>query len=237
MRNSAATIEGNERARDQEPKGRVRVSAPDGMAAFWFAPRLHGFLDANPQMAVSMDAGLWPGDPVSDEVELSIQFEETKTHDHVVHKLATVHYVFFAAQSYIEKHGAPATLEDVPKHRMLTHIAYRRQPERWDPKVMTLAWRGKPDFETNSSTAFMAALIGGAGVALAPTYMATMFDNLVPVTDTPSASLSLWLVYQRDAGKIARLRVLIDWLKEICDPAANPWFADEFVAPSDFPGR
>ena len=41
--------------------------------------------------------------------------------------------------------------------------------------------------------------------------------------------------YHADAGRIPRVRHLIDWLVECFDPKQFPWFRDEFIHPSEFP--
>jgi hypothetical protein len=45
----------------------------------------------------------------------------------------------------------------------------------------------------------------------------------------------IWIVYHPDARRIARVKLVIDWLVETFSSARFPWFADEFMHPREFP--
>jgi len=42
------------------------------------------------------------------------------------------------------------------------------------------------------------------------------------------------MVHHRDIGRSARVRRVIDWLKDVFDQRTKPWFRAEFVHPREF---
>lgn len=234
MERSAQAIERLALSRDKRDEGRVRISAPDGLAAFWLAPRLTEFQRENPKIAVSLDAGLWPNEDLRSEIDVSLQFEENKHHDSVALRLATYHYALFASPEYVRLYGQPRTMAEVADHRVIHHTAQTRQPETWHPKAAALQTLWNNQIETNSSAAVVVAVRAGAGIAALPTAALTFAPELVMIGDAPLAKLTLWLVHHAEAAKTERLRRVIDWLKRIFDNRANPWYREEFVPPSEF---
>lgn len=234
MERSAQAIERLALARDKRDEGRVRIAAPDGLAAFWLAPRLAEFQRENPKIAVSLDAGLWPSDELRSEVDVSLQFDENKHHDSVATRMATYHYALFASPEYVQLYGKPRTMAEVADHRVIHHTAQTRQPETWHPKAAALQTLWNSQIETNSSAAVVTAVRAGAGITALPTATLTVAPELVMISEGPLAKLTLWLVHHAEAEKTERLRRVIDWLKRIFDNRENPWYREEYVAPSEF---
>ena len=230
----AASILGNMIAdRDQREEGRVRIKAPDGIAAFWLAPRLARFQMSHPNINVTLDAGLWPDDPVETDVEVSIQFEENTNPDNVVIPLGMSHYLAFASPAYLDAYGTPNSFAELAQHRHIRHVAQNRQRDVWDPRVAALMTLWESQIETNSSIALLYAVQAGAGIGVMPSSLAILAPELIALEPAPLGSVRKWLVYHRDVGQIARARRLIDWIKEIYDPKVNPWFRDEYISPPE----
>ena len=62
-----------------------------------------------------------------------------------------------------------------------------------------------------------------------PTAILSLEPSLV-MLDTPHLGrLKLWLCHHRDVGKSARIRRVIDWVREMFDPKTKPWYREEFV--------
>jgi DNA-binding transcriptional LysR family regulator len=234
MERSAQAIERLTLGRDKRDEGRVRVSAPDGLAAFWLAPRLAEFQRENPKIAVSLDAGLWPSSEMRLDVDLSLQFEESKHLDDVVTRLATYHYALFAAPDYVRLYGVPRTLAEVADHRVIHHVAQTHQQETWHPKAAALQTLWNNQIETNSSAAALIAIRAGAGIGALPTAALTVAPELVMIGDAPMAKLTLWLVHRSHAAQAERIRRVIDWLKRIFDNRTNPWYREEYVPSAEF---
>jgi DNA-binding transcriptional LysR family regulator len=234
MERSAQAIERLALGMDNRDEGRVKLAAPDGLAAFWLAPRIAEFQQENPKIAISLDSGLWPSDAVRAEVDLSLQFEEDKLLDNVATRLATYHYALFASPDYLKTYGTPRSLAEVADHRVIYHVAQTRQSESWHPKAAALKAMWGENFETNSSAAVVSAVRAGAGIAALPSATLQIAPELEMIGEEPLARLTLWLVHHADALKTKRLLRVSEWLKRIFDNRENPWFREEWIPPSEF---
>lgn len=217
-------------SRDQ---GRVRVAAPDGIGAFWLAPQLAGFQAENPQISITLDAGLWSDLVDVEPCDITLQFIEERRLDAIAIELATFHYALFASPSYIETYGAPRTLAEVADHRTVHHLAQIQQRDNWDPKAGALQTLSAANFATNSSAAAMMAVMRGAGIGALPTCVVSFAPDLVMVSESPMARLRLWMVVGPKARKIARISRVMDWLIGLFDRRTNPWFEDDFIHPDE----
>jgi len=67
------------------------------------------------------------------------------------------------------------------------------------------------------------------------TYASAIAGGLVPIDLDARCMFNIWLTYHPDAGRIPRVRQVIDWLIQSFDSRRFPWFRDEFVHPKAFP--
>lgn len=233
MRVRTVAIQRDMRRREERGQGRVRIFAPDGIMGLWLARHLGRFYEEHPQIDLSIDVGLWSADRLREDVDISIQFDPIDDDDLVVTTLAYIHYLPMASQGFVRKHGRPEGLDDLGRFPRVHHVAQRRQPETWVKGVESMR-PDPPRLETNSSPGVAVATATGAGVGMLPTYCFPDYPDLVLLADAPLGSLKLWAVYQEQVREIARVRAVLDWLRESFDPAKYPWFREEFIHPDAF---
>ena len=90
---------------------------------------------------------------------------------------------------------------------------------------------------TNTSTAHGRAIELGMGIGGLPTYIMALGSDLIPIDIGVRHQVDIWMTYHPDARGVARVSFFIDWLKTLFDPKRYPWFADEFIHPSELIGR
>lgn len=234
MQRAAQSIDYMLREFDDKPEGRVKVAAPDGILSFWVAPRLKSLQDRYPEITLSLDGGYWPNNPLQASLDISLQYDPANVGERAVEPLATVHYVAVAAKSYLAQHGAPKTLAELATHRTVHHVAVQQQKETWDPRAEAARTLSAHNIETNSSAAMAFAILAGAGVAFLPTFAMAMFDGVEAISDMAVASPILYLVYDPRTARVARCEAVLKWLRDVFNPAENPWFQADFVHPRDF---
>lgn len=236
MRHIADEIEDSVRARDTREEGRVVISAPDGVGSLWVAPRLSAFLQRNPKIQISLDCQIGPNVDLDNRADITIALNESQAQiGDDASALATMHYVFLAAPSYIETYGTPTSLASAAgDHRTLRQTGQVSQRDTWDRKAAAVEALADFSFETNSSAAFMSALASGAGVGTAPTYVLQRWPELVLVGSDRSVPIKLWLIVHKESRNAARVLRVSEWLRSIFDARTNPWFRAEFVHPTDF---
>lgn len=234
MERSAAAIERQVVDHDRRPEGRVGLSAPDGVAGFFLAPKVAEFQRENPKILLSINSGIWPEAPLRAPSAISLQYTEETGADMIVAEVATVHYVLVASREYLDLYGEPRSLADIALTRYIHHSAQRHQPGTWDSKTASVLELTDPSLETNSSLAMMMAIKYGGGVGPVPTALLRLEPDLVVLDAPPVASPKLWMTYHMDVSRSARIRRVTEWIRSVFDPRSNPWFRTEFVHPSEF---
>ncbi len=214
--------------------GEVKLAVTEGLGAFWIAPRLVEFQRAHPSLLVNLMCAMQSADVLRLEADVAIQLTKPTTPDIKVVKLGRLHSMPFAGRAYIETYGAPKTIEDMDKHRIVVQVAEQTDTVKLFNKVFPgVPWNGFVSMITNTSTAHSWAIAKGAGIGWAPTYIHAIGGRFVPLDIDARFPFDIWLTYHADAGKIPRVRRMIDWIVEAFDPRKFPWFRDEFIHPND----
>ncbi len=236
MRRFADSIEVSARKRDRRAEGMVTISAPDGLASYWIAPRLAGFLNQHPDIQITLDCGLWPKIAPQEQPDLTIAVDKTTARmGDTWSPLAVLHYVFVVGGSYVENYGMPRSIASAAgDHRTLKHVAQTYQRETWSRRASAVEALSNFSLETNSTAALVESVRSGAGVATLPSYFAHLFPELQIVGQEKSTPIQLWLCSHQESQAAARVQTVASWLNEMFDTRINPWFRDEYWHPSEF---
>jgi DNA-binding transcriptional LysR family regulator len=220
--------------RDRADAGRVRLSAPDGMASFVLMPTMGEFLRTNPQIELTLDCGMWTQSPMPGEVDLSLDFSADGPGDWVSTPIARVHYAHYASREYLDTYGWPRSMAEVAQHRMVRHAAFKEQRGTWNRKAEAVKDLAANHLLTNSSAAMLLAVANGAGVGSLPTVVETLNLGLVMLDLEPVAHPVLWLRHHPAATRQGRVQRVKEWVTRTFDSSHRPWFRDEYVHPHDF---
>ncbi len=222
---------------DDAVSGEVKLSITEGLGAFWIAPRLVEFRDRHSEVTINLRCAMSKADVLRLEADVAIQLERPVHKDLLVVKLGRMHLLPFASRSYIKRHGTPKSPADLKGHAILVQEAAQLVPvEDYAVQVPGgVEQLGRVAIRSNLSGTHYFGLATGAGIGLLPTYCAALGAPIVPLDIEFHGFHDIWLAYHHDAGRIPRVRKLIDWLIESFSPRRFPWFADEFVHPRDFP--
>ena len=215
---------------DSEFQGKVKIFVPDGLCGHWLAPRLGDFYDKHPDIGLEFVSTLDTSFMPEMQVDVSVQMDECRHVDAIAVRLGYLHYLPYAAKSYIEQRGRPHSLIDLGNHRILHHLNYRFQTDHWSEKVKALEHILKFGFMTNCSAALLNAIRCGAGIGLLPTYVESFADDLEPIDLDLEVRITFWSVFHKDNGRIVRVRAMIDWLKEQFDARRHPWFSEHLYS-------
>jgi len=135
----------------------------------------------------------------------------------------------------VREHGAPASIADLYEHRILYQSSAHMIPLDQTPaSIQQLLHTNRPLLQATASSTIFNAVISGLGVAMLPTYAATLGLPIVPVDIGYHTQHDLWLVYHPDAGRSARVQAMIQWLMSIFSPKTHAWFRNDFVDPREF---
>jgi DNA-binding transcriptional LysR family regulator len=230
------------RARDRAVpaiSGEVRLAVTEGLGTFWVAPRLAELHYKYPRLLVDLSCAMKSADVLRLEADAAVQLTKPSAPDLKIVKLGRLHAMPFAAQSYVETYGLPRTREEFLKHRIVLQVADQTQTvEIYERLFPGRAQQGFVAMRTNVSSAHIWAISKGVGIGWAPTYVHAIGGRMVPIDvagEDFRLPFDIWLTYHPDAGRIPRVRKMIDWIIDSFDPRKFPWFRDEFIHPDDLP--
>jgi DNA-binding transcriptional LysR family regulator len=215
--------------------GEVRVAITEGLGTFWLAPRLVEFQQSFPNILVDLHCAMRSADVSRHEADVAIHLSRPAALDVKLVRLGRIHLMFFASQKYIETYGAPKTVDELVKHRLVMQVAEQTAAkEAFESLFPGLSERDLLVMKTNVSSANYWAVANGAGIGVFPTYACALGGKMIPLEIELRRPYDIWLSYHPSSGRIPRVRHMIDWLVDAFNPAKFPWFKDEFIHPSEF---
>ena len=117
----------------EKPTGRLKVTTTVGFGSLWLAPRLQAFLDAYPDVTMSLlldDADL---DLAMREADVAIRMHPPKQPDLVQRHLMTIEWHVCASPEYLKAHGMPQRAEELDEHKLILFGDYH-------PPVPDINW-------------------------------------------------------------------------------------------------
>jgi len=200
----------------EKPTGRLKVTTTTGFGASWLAPRMKGFLDAHPDVTVTLlldDSDL---DLAMREADVAIRMHAPKQPDLVQRHLLTIEWGVYASPGYLKQHGMPERAEDLDTHRLVSWGDYRAPVD--DINWLLEAGRRagsprRPVFEVNSFQALLGAVTAGVGIAALPDYLAKDLEGLVRILpDVTTPKVEAYFVYPDELRSSKRVAVFRDFL-------------------------
>lgn len=200
----------------EKPAGRLKVTTTVGFGASWLAPRLKGFLEAYPDVSITLlldDAEL---DLAMREADVAIRMHPPRQPDLIQRHLLAMQYVTCASPDYLKKHGVPQRAEDLDAHQLILFGEYR-------PPVEEINWLaeagrrpGNPRralLEVNSIQAMKLAIRTGVGIGALPDYMASSEAGIVSILpELKSPKVDVFFVYPEELRNSKRVAVFRDFL-------------------------
>jgi len=206
--------------------GHVRVTAPAGFGRRHVAPLLPRFIEANPDVTVSLDLSDRLADIVNEGIDIAIRIGQLDDSSLVGVKLAANQRVVVASPSYLAERGAPANPEDLAGHNCLTFGTYGNQARGWlftiDGKPTAVRIAG--NMECNDGAVLHDWALAGRGLAWRSMWEVgedLAAGRLVTVLDAFAApDNAIHAVFAQRRHLPLRVRMLIDYLKNTyADPA------------------
>lgn len=195
-----------------EATGVVRLATPELIAHEVILPRLAGFLDAHPGLALEISADVRPVKLARQEADIVVRAVRPTQGSYTMRRIATIPVGLFAAPAYLARAGAPAAAAELGRHRVIG----------WDDDLSFLAmarWLEglagdiRPALRTTTFTAQLIACRAGCGLAALPVFLGQR-HGLVPVlADAPALILDVWLIVRVDVKTATRVRAVCDFLE------------------------
>lgn len=208
-----------------ELRGRLRIAAPLSFGPTHFAPVIAELARRHPELQVQACYTDRFVDLLTEGFDCAIRVGTLADSSLVARRIGTISAKYVASPAYIERYGAPETLEE-----FVTHQALMQGNETW-PVVdgeTIVAMKVQGRFKADNGAALAAAAVAGIGIAGLPEDLISKHlasGALVPVmTRFPPPELGIFVVRPPGQHPARKIRVLTEMLIEC---VKNPFhFAD-----------
>ena len=197
--------------------GHLKISAPAGFGRRHVAPLVAQFLDANPEVSLSLDLTDRLVDLVNEGIDCAVRVGELTDSSLVSIRLAENRRVVVASPAYLAQHGIPATLADLPSHNCLSLGQQRGWVFRDGAELVTIKVSGM--LECNDGAVLHEWALAGKGLAWRSMWEVgedLRSGALVSVLDGCAAPpTGIYAVFPQRRQMPLRVRLFIDHLKHI----------------------
>jgi DNA-binding transcriptional LysR family regulator len=196
--------------------GRLKVTTTVGFGSSWLAPRLQPFLEAHPEVTVSLLLDDGDLDLAMREADVAIRMHPPKQPDLIQRHLMEIEWVVCAAPSYIAKHGTPGSVEDLDNHKLVMFGDYH-------PPVADINWLAeagrrpgsprKAVLEVNNLSSMAMTIKSGLGIGSLPGWMSAEMEGLVRLLpEARRPKVDCFFVYPEELRNSKRVAVFRDFL-------------------------
>jgi DNA-binding transcriptional LysR family regulator len=216
-------------ARRSQPSGLVRVNAATPTLDHLVAPLLPAFLDAYPQVELELTSGETFVDLIEERADVAIRIGPLADSTLKARRLGSSRILVLAAPAYLARHGTPAQVADLARHRLLGFTApasLNTWPLREADAVdaagdagTDAGWPAAPRVTASSGETVRHLALAGAGIASLSEFLTrgdVAAGRLVPVL--PELTLAwtqpVWAVFYKQGALAPRVAALVDFLAE-----------------------
>lgn len=203
------------------PSGLIRVDVHGTQARHFLLPGLPRFLDLYPEIRLHIAEAHQPLDMIREGIDCILRVGDLHDSPLIRRRLASLERGTFASPTYLERHGTPASPDDLEGHQMVGLL----EPDTTDIAPLSFTVGGGVRHLTlparvtvTGPETNVASGCQGLGLIQAPRYRVVSElagGALVEVLAAfPPAPLPVHALYSPTRQLSPRLRVFIDWMAE-----------------------
>lgn len=156
-----------------EPRGLLRVTAPQTFAPMHVAPALPSLLAQYPRLDVELEVSARVVDLVQEKIDVAIRIGPLPDSTLVARRIGHARLIVVAAPGYLQRRGTPQRAEDIERHDVV-QFAPLGWGEHWlldDPQGERRRIRVRSRLQCDSGEALVAAVRAGVGLGTLPDWM------------------------------------------------------------------
>lgn len=201
-----------------EPKGVLKVSTSFGFGRQVVASALADFSLRYPAIQLRLEVLDQLVDLAQEQYDLDIRIGDLIDPNHIARRLASNHRVLCAAPAYLEKHGTPASLQDLTQHNCLI-VRERDHPVgTWTltHNGLTTNVKVNGSLITNNGEIALDWALAGHGIILRSVWDANKHiqeGRLVHLLPDCLQVANIWAVYPQRLNNSAKIKACIEYLE------------------------
>ncbi|SFQ67259.1 DNA-binding transcriptional regulator, LysR family [Roseivivax halotolerans] len=202
-----------------DPRGDLRISAPDALGRRLVLPVVKRFLEKWPEVQVEMSLSDGVTDLVSDGADLAVRIGVSMPNPGLICRtLRQEPLVLCASPTYLSRTNLPTRVEHLSRHALLFHTSQNTR-QNWHLKEADGTWvraSGRSRLRLDSGEALREAALADLGVALLPKCIVQgdladgRLQRVLPEGDT--GSVEIMALYPHKRMLEAKVRHFVDML-------------------------
>jgi DNA-binding transcriptional LysR family regulator len=228
---TTAELDGALSSRIGGPAGWVRVSVSLVIAETLIAPSLAGLYERHPQLHLDLAVDDRNVDLARAGVDIAIRSGEPGSENLVARQIGDFGRSVVASPEYLRRHGAPRTLPDLDRHRLITHSG-NSGLNRWPLRngAVGAVYEARGHTRCDSVALILELVRAGAGIGRVMDILAAPLirrGELVAVVENEIAcqKVPIFALMLQERHRLPKVRACIDhwaeWLAERQSPLAE----------------
>ena len=202
-----------------KPQGILRVSTPISLGSNWLTSVLPEFIDAYPEIDVQLILEDEENDLSTFEVDCALRPWPSTQGDVIERKLGTISQSLYASHSYLAKHGAPTSAEDLDNHKIIAFgelLPKRLNSANWVLESGREGTPREPVLCVNNLHGIMRATEAGIGISGIPDYMTALSRRLVRILpQVKGEPFDIFFVYPSELRGSVKAKVFREFLMRV----------------------
>ena len=202
------------RPADAAVSGVVRIGAPDGLGVAFVAPRLSKLSDRHPDLRIQLVPMPRVFSLSQREADVAITIGRPEHGRLRAKKLTDYSLGLYAAQDYLERQGAPQSVQDLKNHRLIGYVEDLVFTPQLDfTAEITPDWRST--IEVSSAIGQQEAVRAGGGIGVLHNFLAVNDPTLVRVLTHVDLTRGYWTVWHESLRNSRRISAVVSFLDDI----------------------
>ena len=200
---------------DQAPAGHVRVSVAEGLATWVIGPAIAPFQARHPRILLDLITASGFLNPSKREADIAVMLARPRSVQLRASEFARYRLRLYASPAYLDRHGRPASNEDLRRHVLVGYV-----PEHIYAPELDYLSEIEPGLtaqvRSTSINVQHALVAAGAGIAMLPDFIGQRDARLEPILgEAIAVHRTFWLVTHQDTHAASRIQAVAAWLEAI----------------------
>ena len=200
--------------KDTNLRGTLKISTTDTIGFYWLPPLLSRFQEEYPEVVIDLVINNRFTDLSQREADIVIPAINKQPDYMVGRKLAPIIFKLCASRGYLERFGAPSSINDISNHRFIL-------PGEGIAAIPPYAWL-KNHIALDQAVISCDKLTGlhqlareNLGITLLPLHVICTDPELVVLFDIPERmELHIWMLTHPDLRQVARIKAFMHFMTE-----------------------
>jgi len=214
MFDAAARVSLTAAGQVQSVKGRVVVTATDGLAAYYLPPILKSLREVAPDIQIELTLSNEFQDLKKREADIGIRHARPEQPDLIAKLIGEMTAHFAASKDYLDRRGRPKTISELQHHDFIGFETPARVVGLYKKFGLNII-EDNIKVYSESSTTIAALLVQGLGITIPTKNIIEHHDNLeILDVGLPPFPVPVWLVTHRELHTNRRIRLVYDHISK-----------------------